>query len=54
MRVHFHRFMHRVHQEMQQLSSQSDPLEQVADRFKSETDIICFDEFFLSLILLMR
>ncbi|MGR5148606.1 cell division protein ZapE [Photobacterium alginatilyticum] len=48
MRVHFHRFMHRVHQEMQQLSAQSDPLETVADRFKAETDIICFDEFFVS------
>jgi len=48
MRVHFHRFMHRVHQEMQQLSAQSDPLELVADRFKAETDIICFDEFFVS------
>lgn len=48
MRVHFHRFMHRVHQEMQQLSAQSDPLEIVADRFKAETDIICFDEFFVS------
>lgn len=48
MRVHFHRFMHRVHHEMQQLSAQPDPLERVADRFKAETDIICFDEFFVS------
>lgn len=48
MRVHFHRFMHRVHHELQQLSAQSDPLEHVADIFKSETDIICFDEFFVS------
>ncbi|WP_299019166.1 cell division protein ZapE [uncultured Photobacterium sp.] len=48
MRIHFHRFMHRVHQELQQLSLQQDPLEQVADRFKEETDIICFDEFFVS------
>ncbi|WP_064601847.1 cell division protein ZapE [Photobacterium sp. J15] len=48
MRIHFHRFMYRVHQELQQLDSQSDPLELVADRFKDETDIICFDEFFVS------
>ncbi|MGF1680660.1 AFG1 family ATPase [Photobacterium minamisatsumaniensis] len=48
MRVHFHRFMHRVHHEMQQLGQQADPLEVVADRFKLETDIICFDEFFVS------
>ena len=48
MRVHFHRFMHRVHHEMQQLPSLPDPLERVADKFKAETDIICFDEFFVS------
>ena len=48
MRMHFHRFMHRVHQEMQQLAAQPDPLERVADQFKAETDIICFDEFFVS------
>lgn len=48
MRMHFHRFMHRVHKEMQSLGHQTDPLEIVADRFKLETDIICFDEFFVS------
>ncbi|MCW8330463.1 AFG1 family ATPase [Photobacterium sp. SDRW27] len=48
MRVHFHRFMHRVHHELQQLSAQPDPLELVAEQFKAETDIICFDEFFVS------
>lgn len=48
MRVHFHRFMLRVHDEMRKLSDTSDPLEQVADIFKSDTDIICFDEFFVS------
>lgn len=48
MRMHFHRFMHRVHKEMQSLGSQSDPLEKVADRFKQDTEIICFDEFFVS------
>ncbi|UTV29203.1 cell division protein ZapE [Photobacterium atrarenae] len=48
MRVHFHRFMHRVHQELKQLGAQENPLEHVADRFQAETDIICFDEFFVS------
>lgn len=48
MRVHFHRFMHRVHDELKQLKGVSDPLEKVADIFKKETDIICFDEFFVS------
>ncbi|MEZ9229739.1 cell division protein ZapE [Vibrio amylolyticus] len=48
MRVHFHRFMYRVHDELKALGEVSDPLEVVADTFKLETDIICFDEFFVS------
>lgn len=48
MRVHFHRFMHRVHHELKDLVGQSDPLKSVADKFASETRIICFDEFFVS------
>ena len=48
MRVHFHRFMQRVHDELGDLQQQSDPLLIVADKFKQETDIICFDEFFVS------
>jgi cell division protein ZapE len=48
MRVHFHRFMQRVHDELGELKQQADPLLIVADKFKQETDIICFDEFFVS------
>ncbi|SET60978.1 cell division protein ZapE [Thalassotalea agarivorans] len=48
MRVHFHRFMHRVHEELKSLSGQSDPLKIIAKRFAEETSIICFDEFFVS------
>jgi cell division protein ZapE len=47
MRVHFHRFMHRVHNELKLLNEVKDPLKKVADKFKSEADIICFDEFFV-------
>ncbi|MFC3033023.1 cell division protein ZapE [Pseudoalteromonas fenneropenaei] len=47
MRVHFHRFMHRVHDELKLLKDVTNPLELVADKFKAETDIICFDEFFV-------
>lgn len=47
-RLHFHRFMLRVHEELTELQGQSDPLQIVADRFKSETDLLCFDEFFVS------
>lgn len=44
-RLHFHRFMLRVHEELTALQGKSDPLEIVADRFKAETDVLCFDEF---------
>jgi len=47
-RLHFHRFMLRVHEELGELQGHSDPLESVADRFKAETDVLCFDEFFVS------
>ncbi|MGQ4276654.1 cell division protein ZapE [Pseudidiomarina sp. E22-M8] len=47
LRVHFHRFMHRVHKELKQLKGQSDPLPIIADKLASETQVICFDEFFV-------
>jgi cell division protein ZapE len=48
LRMHFHRFMHRVHGELNELSGTVDPLKVVADRIASETRVICFDEFFVS------
>lgn len=48
LRVHFHRFMHKVHDELKALAGEADPLEKVADHFKRDVDIICFDEFFVS------
>ncbi len=48
MRIHFHRFMYRIHQQLQQLEGIENPLEHVADNFKQQTDIICFDEFYVS------
>ncbi|MDF2178460.1 cell division protein ZapE [Aliiglaciecola sp. CAU 1673] len=48
MRIHFHRFMHRVHEELKTLAGQSDPLKIVAKRFSKEAKVICFDEFFVS------
>jgi len=36
MRVHFHRFMHRVHDELKKLNNKSNPLEIVADIFKAK------------------
>lgn len=47
-RLHFHRFMLHVHEELGQLQGQTDPLDIIADRFKAKTDVLCFDEFFVS------
>jgi cell division protein ZapE len=48
MRVHFHRFMRRVHQELTELKGEINPLTKVAEKIAGETCIICFDEFFVS------
>ena len=48
MRIHFHRFMRRVHQDLEGLQGQANPLELVAESLATETQVICFDEFFVS------
>ena len=40
--------MLRVHEELVTLQGQENPLEIVADGFKAQTDILCFDEFHVS------
>ena len=48
LRLHFHRFMLRVHQELTTLQGHENPLEIIADGFKTQADVLCFDEFFVS------
>ncbi len=48
MRMHFHRFMRRVHAELKRLAGEKNPLEKVADTIRAEARVICFDEFFVS------
>ena len=48
LRIHFHRFMRRVHGDMRALQGQPDPLKIIGRRFAEEVDIICFDEFFVT------
>ena len=45
MRLHFHRFMQIVHEELAKLDGVSDPLKQVAQMFTNKAQILCFDEF---------
>ncbi|WP_100159982.1 cell division protein ZapE [Proteus columbae] len=48
LRLHFHRFMLRVQEELKNLQGHENPLEIIADGFKEQTDVLCFDEFFVS------
>ena len=48
LRAHFHRFMQRVHRELQRLAGEKNPLQLIADRLAQEARVICFDEFFVS------
>lgn len=48
MRIHFHRFMKRVHRDLTALKGQKNPLEKIAATIADETRVICFDEFFVS------
>lgn len=48
MRIHFHRFMQRVHKDLTELQGKSDPLKEVAKRIHKEAVVICFDEFFVT------
>ena len=45
MRMHFHRFMHRVHLERNQLRDKQDPLKIIGRQFAREARVLCFDEF---------
>ncbi|MEP4148349.1 MAG: cell division protein ZapE [Halioglobus sp.] len=48
LRVHFHRFMQRVHSDLTELEGSVNPLEIVADRLADEALVVCFDEFFVT------
>lgn len=44
-RIHFHRFMQRIHHELKQLKDRENPLLIVADKIAAETRVLFFDEF---------
>jgi cell division protein ZapE len=47
-RVHFHRFMQRIHADLKTLPPAPDPLIQVAARIAERAHLLCFDEFHVS------
>ena len=48
LRLHFHRFMARIHQALNQQTGQQDPLVVIANELAQECRILCFDEFFVA------
>ncbi|PIP81073.1 MAG: cell division protein ZapE [Gammaproteobacteria bacterium CG22_combo_CG10-13_8_21_14_all_40_8] len=47
-RLHFHRFMYWVHQQLIAHKGQQNPLTWIAKELASQTKVLCFDEFFVS------
>jgi len=47
-RIHFHRFMARVHADLKSMPSARDPLPAIAREWARQHRVLCFDEFFVS------
>ena len=47
-RMHFHRFMRHVHQQLHLLQGEANPLRKIARDFAQQCRVLCFDEFFVS------
>lgn len=48
LRLHFHAFMSRLHQELYQSQGQKNPLTVIGKRMASQYAVICFDEFIVT------
>lgn len=47
-RIHFHRFMQRIHTSLKKLPNERDPLVTIARNWAQECRVLCLDEFFVS------
>jgi cell division protein ZapE len=48
MRMHFHQFMHLVHEKLTVHQGENDPLQVIARELAQQTAVLCFDELFVS------
>jgi len=48
LRIHFHRFMARVHAALRALPATRDPLPHIACQWASQCQVLCLDEFFVA------
>lgn len=47
-RVHFHRFIQRVHNSLRKMANVQDPLPRIAEDWSASCSVLCLDEFFVS------
>jgi cell division protein ZapE len=47
-RIHFHRFMQRIHADLNKLGHERNPLEAIARNWAKDCRLLCLDEFFVS------
>lgn len=47
-RIHFHRFMRQVHEQLQRLQGERDPLQLVAAKLLKPAKVLCLDEFIVN------
>ena len=47
-RMHFHRFMQHVHRELRARQGTRNPLREIAREFARDSQVLCFDEFFVT------
>ena len=48
LRLHFHRFIGRIHDALRDFAGESDPLKLIARRFAAEAQLFCLDECFVN------
>lgn len=48
LRLHFHAFMYKIHQELKRLQGSKNPMQIIANDFAKKYRVICFDEFVVS------
>ena len=46
-RLHFHRFMNYLHNELHKLVGQKDPIKKIVKELAKKYQVLCFDEFFV-------
>lgn len=48
MRMHFHQFMQMVHNQLRKHQGEKDPLQNIAKEIAQKTELLCFDELYVS------